>query len=260
MNPQSNEPSIIILPSGKKFNRKTFSKYTDDELKEIISECNNIAHILRTLEINQVYHRKIKDFIHKNKISTTHFKTTYVYTAFNGNKIKSNQQLKKNIIKEGKLVNKCAICNLEAIWNNKPLVLQLDHINGNNFDDRIDNLRLLCPNCHTQTDTYTGRNVKNKSEKINVIPYISENKIITNKGSTQPLKCISCEAKITKQSKTGMCEICQKKSIRVVERPSYDILLKEVNELGYLQVGKKYGVSDNSIRKWLKNYTKLSTK
>jgi len=51
-----------------------------------------------------------------------------------------------------------------------------------------------------------------------------------------------------------MCEPCQKKSIRIVERPSYDILLNEVKELGYVKVGKKYGVSDNSIRKWLKNY------
>jgi formate-dependent nitrite reductase cytochrome c552 subunit len=50
--------------------------------------------------------------------------------------------------------NRCAICGMAPIWQNRELVLQVDHIDGNYLDCRIENLRFLCPNCHTQTETY----------------------------------------------------------------------------------------------------------
>lgn len=57
---------------------------------------------------------------------------------------------------------KCEQCGLGPSWNNAPLTLQLDHRNGDCCDDRLENLRWLCPNCHSQTDTYTGRNAHRK--------------------------------------------------------------------------------------------------
>lgn len=56
--------------------------------------------------------------------------------------------------------DRCSLCGLLPVWNNKPLTLQVDHINGVNNDHRIENLRLLCPNCHTQTDTFGARNIR----------------------------------------------------------------------------------------------------
>ena len=56
-------------------------------------------------------------------------------------------------------------CYNDGKYNNKPLILQLDHINGINDDNRIENLRFLCPNCHSQEDTYAARNRKNISRK-----------------------------------------------------------------------------------------------
>ena len=71
--------------------------------------------------------------------------------------------LKRRLLRENRLEYKCALCNNTGIWNNKELVLQLDHINGNHKDNRIENLRFLCPNCHSQTDTFCTRQLRAKS-------------------------------------------------------------------------------------------------
>lgn len=68
--------------------------------------------------------------------------------------------IKTRLISAGLLKNECAICHIGPLWNGKLLTLRLDHVNGINDDYRIDNLRLLCPNCDSQTDTYCGRNKK----------------------------------------------------------------------------------------------------
>lgn len=59
----------------------------------------------------------------------------------------------------------CACCGIGKEWNEKPLVLQLDHIDGNSDNNFPDNLRLLCPNCHTQTDTFCSKQVQNSEPK-----------------------------------------------------------------------------------------------
>ena len=66
-------------------------------------------------------------------------------------------KLKARLIKAGLLQNICAGCGLLPHWNGSPLSLQLDHINGDNLDNRIENLRILCPNCHSQQVTFAGK-------------------------------------------------------------------------------------------------------
>ena len=69
----------------------------------------------------------------------------------------SRSYLKKRIIKEKLLDYHCQICGIDS-WQGQPLSLHLDHIDGNRFDSRLENLRFLCPNCHSQTPTFAGKN------------------------------------------------------------------------------------------------------
>ena len=70
--------------------------------------------------------------------------------------------LRKRLLNEGLMENKCSECGITE-WNNKPIVNELDHIDGVSDNHLTENLRLLCPNCHSQTPTYCGRNIgKNK--------------------------------------------------------------------------------------------------
>lgn len=74
------------------------------------------------------------------------------------NSVHSRTVVRRYILKSGKIPYKCELCENEGEWNGKPLALQLDHINGNCSDHRIENLRWLCPNCHSQTETHGSKN------------------------------------------------------------------------------------------------------
>jgi len=137
--------------------------------------------------------------------------------------------LKERVIKEGLLKNKCSICGQRAEWNGISLVMILDHINGVHDDNRIENLRMLCPNCNSQQKTFAGRNRKHKQ--------------------VQDKHCVDCGAKVCRYSLR--CRKCSRKLLRKVERPDLDVLKKEVKELGWEAIGRKYGVSGNAVRKWV---------
>lgn len=74
----------------------------------------------------------------------------------------SRWRVKARIMQAGLLPNRCADCEIGPEYNGKPLMLQLDHINGDGEDWRLENLRLLCPNCHSQSPTFCGRNHKRR--------------------------------------------------------------------------------------------------
>ena len=77
--------------------------------------------------------------------------------VFKENSNYSNEMVKQRIVSQNLLEYKCVKCGIDS-WQGETIVLDLDHINGNNRDNRLTNLRFLCPNCHSQTDTYKGRN------------------------------------------------------------------------------------------------------
>lgn len=77
---------------------------------------------------------------------------------------RSRLHLKRRLLEAGLLTNGCSTCGIDS-WREAPLALQLHHINGNRHDNRLENLALLCPNCHSQTDTWAGRNGRRRSAR-----------------------------------------------------------------------------------------------
>jgi len=85
---------------------------------------------------------------------------------------KSRRNVKIRLLEAGLLQNRCSICGISE-WCGRQLVCHLDHVNGINNDNRLENLRMLCPNCHSQTDTYGGLNKRAKAlARIEVVPVV----------------------------------------------------------------------------------------
>lgn len=189
---ENEEIPIITLPNGKQFKRKKYSKYTKDELIEIIKLCDNYVHIIETLRINKYYHKYLKRFVQEHKIDISHFKSSEkTIVPFKDRLTKDSKKLHSSDIKEYLVKNNivkygCSDCKVGNMWRDKPLSLQLVHINGDHYDNRIENLRLMCPNCHSQTDTYTGRNLRKYETK----------------------KCSSCDKQVKTESSTLKCADC----------------------------------------------------
>ncbi len=142
----------------------------------------------------------------------------------------SRSSLKKRLLKEGILANCCNVCGQLPEWNGKPLVLQIDHINGISNDNRLENLQIICAHCHSQTDTYCGRNV---------------NAVKLNLKKTGPI--CNCGNLMAKNSK--ICNACSGLNRRKIDWPPKEELLDMLAKSNYTQLGKKLGVSDVAIRK-----------
>lgn len=85
---------------------------------------------------------------------------------------KSRRNVKVRLLEGGLLQNSCSTCGISE-WCGRPLICHLDHINGVNNDNRLENLRMLCPNCHSQTETYGGLNKRAKAlARIEVVPVV----------------------------------------------------------------------------------------
>jgi len=180
----------------------------------------------------------------------------------------SGPSLLKRLKRELNWEHKCSGCNgTTHIYKDetKPIPLQVEHINGNHFDNRIENLTFLCANCHSFTDTYCGRNIKNgKGKRGDVIlkekeiksknKPKKENSEENKKVVKEKKKCLDCNINVRKDAKR--CLDCYRKANRKVERPSYEKLVEELKTKNYCQLGSEYGVSDNCIRKWIYYYEK----
>jgi hypothetical protein len=140
----------------------------------------------------------------------------------------------------------CELCGQGETWRGRPMGLILDHINGVRDDNRIENLRIVCPNCAATLDTHCGR--KNRLEPSErVCPLCGET--FRARRARQRYCSRACGTRAPSSSR-GLPNPARRR----VERPPYEQLLREIAETSYLAVGRRYGVSDNAVRKWVRQY------
>ena len=147
------------------------SKYNKEVLEKIVRESLSISEVCRRMGIKPVggNYKTIKKYINLYELDNSHFtgqgwncgenykhfgkKCELEDILIEDSTYTNTTNIKNKLYDKGLKERKCEICGIEN-WNNKYLSFHLDHINGKNMDNRIENLRILCPNCHSQTDTY----------------------------------------------------------------------------------------------------------
>lgn len=151
---------------------------SEPQLREAVANSKSIAGVLRYLGKNDRangQHTAIKRRIEKLGIDTSHFtgqgwsKSQICYKTeevFAEGSRSSRSIVRRYIIRDKLIPYECAFCGNTGEWLGRPMALELDHINGVFNDHRLENLRFLCPNCHAITDTYCGKNVRDKKEKV----------------------------------------------------------------------------------------------
>lgn len=239
----------LKLKMDEKTKKSLLTKHDEQKMRDAINQSFCYADVMRNLGIQPKAgnYETVKRYIRKYSIDISHFKspTELIKTRWeNGYQVKeknldeylikdvrynNNKRVKQLLFRDGRKKRECEMCGTGEEWNGKKLSLILDHIDGNNTNYLIENLRIICPNCDSTLDTFCYRNVKNREE--------------TKK------KC-NCGKNIDKKAKR--CVECYNKERESNIIPNLSHLKSDVEELGYCGTGRKYGVSDNTIRKWIK--------
>lgn len=241
--------------------------YEKEFLSEQVKLSSSIAEVARRLKLRDKgsNFRTIKKYIDLYKLDISHF------TGQRWNKGKHNTEevsliplelilqnntnykshsLKLRLFESGLKEKKCEICGIET-WQEKPITLEIHHINGDHYDNRLENLQILCPNCHSQTNNFRGRNSVRKDIPKLMKPAI-ENKIcpICNKEfSPDKRKRIFCSRECYNKSlsKTNILSSITKENIQ-----------KVINEYNTItDLAKHFNVSRPTMRKYLDQYDLL---
>ncbi|MFJ7158077.1 HNH endonuclease [Streptomyces sp. NPDC101118] len=158
------------------FERATGAKWTKEILTEAVAASTNMCDVLRRLGLDVVggHHTHISRRVKGFGIDTSHFSPHHRTDRMRDNRRRRypdeilredrsphprrvpNARLRRALLETG-VEERCAGCGNQAVWLGEPLALEVDHISGDWRDNRHENLRFLCPNCHSTTDTYRGR-------------------------------------------------------------------------------------------------------
>lgn len=235
-------------------------KNTDEDFIEAAKHSTSIAGMCRYLDRSPygagyyMMHKKIKEL----GIDTSHF-TGCGWNTEGKHLIKrektpdeivfceksqfATSKLKNRLIRGGYKEERCEKCG-RTEWEGKKIPLQTHHINGVKDDNRLENLMLLCPNCHAQTDNYCSKNRK----KERTISSENEDKKKIKKLCPICGKIFFCE----KDTQKYCSQDCAHKSVS--KRPEKEILEKLIKEYSNCAIAKMYGVSDRMVGKWRQKY------
>ena len=219
---------------------------TDEQFVNIIKSSTNISEVLfklgYTVKGNSWGYSQIKKRMTDLNIDSSEFKgksPIIQHTAkVNPKKLLSENSkhnrnvLRRFLIKEDLIPYKCAICGIKE-WNNKTLSLELDHINGINNDNRLENLRFLCPNCHSQTVTYGSRNQQRNESSYEI---------------TEELR------KLVEETYEKYKNIKTVSSVLAIRRC---VVTKIVNESGQKHSNQKYVIRYDKNKNEIKRYGSL---
>ncbi len=210
-------------------------QFTPSELQQLLDESNSYSDVLRKVGMNpkgsntdtlkkiiieynlntDKMNANRKKLYQKNAILTHQKNTIPLVDIIIYNKYPNynSSKLLKRLVKEGYKEYKCEKCGINE-WMGQPISLQLHHKDGNHCNNLINNLCFLCPNCHSQTDNYSGKSSRNKDNKKNETKNINVHNI--------PISRIELKQKI--------------------------------RTIPFTTIGKEFGVTSNAIRKWCKKY------
>lgn len=218
------------------------NNYSNEEFARIVSESINYRDCLYALGYNSYSGATItllKQRISDLNLDTSHFtsKTPIERSEANifiENSTADQKTLRRWYTKGNYTEYKCSICGQDPFWNGKELTLILDHINGKHTDDRLENLRWVCPNCNYQLETTNGKNKQHREHSLNY--------------------CIDCGQPISKSA--TRCLSCANKARASKDVPyvSREELKRLIRIMPFTQIGEKFGVSDNAVRKWCDKY------
>lgn len=225
--------------------------FSKEELQQIVESSSSMKEVIDKLGYathSGSNNNTVKSRLEKYNIDISHFTIKKGIerneeNVFIKDSTASQATLRRWYVKGEYTPYVCSICGQEPIWQGKELTLILDHINGCNHDDRLENLRWVCPNCNQQLETTNGKNKLNRN-------HISSKGV--NFDNTEKIKyyCKKCNKEISKNSNSGLCFECSSKLKRVCERPSREELKKLIRTTPFTKIGEQYGVSDKAITKW----------